>query len=388
MIPQLVAPPTISLAPGSPGSGSAASLDAVDAAESSFGDLFGDLLGDLPGDPTPGLPPLDATFNPAGDAEHAEEPSETVAAGILALLSDLELAPETGLVPGTGALQIPPGEQTPGEEQLDPLHGLWALLSEGRRPVGASDAAGRALTAASGAAAVAVAPPLDASISVAMDSRPGALETMLPGSTGGAVSPASTLPPGALEALQALTQSGPQPATADTGGGTLAAALSASASDRSLETAMGRPLPGSPLSTADMRATVSQTLEQVAWMSREGVHAARLQLEPAHLGRVDIWLDVEGNETRLHLGAQQAHVREALEAVLPRLRDALAEQGMNLMDASVSHSGRDETSGEADRGDASDASIAGADDTGDHEHEHDILRLHSAQSSGMLNIYA
>ena len=136
----------------------------------------------------------------------------------------------------------------------------------------------------------------------------------------------------------------------------------------------------------DVHATVSQTLEQVAWMSREGVHQARLQLDPPHLGRVDVWLDLEGGDAKLHLGAQQSQVREALEAVLPRLRDALAQQGMDLTDASVSDSGQDQPSADAGHGDAAGSSTEFTEDAA--ANDRDDTRLHSLQQSGIVDAYA
>lgn len=225
------------------------------------------------------------------------------------------------------------------------------------------------------------------------ESVPVSLESRLTGSesviAAVASSPAtsSVIPPGSIDALQSLATTGQPPAGADAqGGSALAAGLQASASDRPLDVAAGRLPQPAPLPPQEFRAAVSQTLEQVAWMSREGVHQARLQLEPAHLGRVDIWLDLEAGEARLHLGAQQAHVREALEAVLPRLRDALAEQGMTLTDASVSHSGRDDASGESGRGDHAGSSagfgegVVAADQADS--------PLHDMSASGLLDIYA
>jgi flagellar hook-length control protein FliK len=71
-------------------------------------------------------------------------------------------------------------------------------------------------------------------------------------------------------------------------------------------------------------------------MVREGRSSARIQLNPPELGRVDIRLEMDGPEARVQLVTQNAQVREGLEAMLPRLREMLSEQGLQLADASVS----------------------------------------------------
>ncbi len=92
------------------------------------------------------------------------------------------------------------------------------------------------------------------------------------------------------------------------------------------------------------RQVGEQTLDRVIFMSRAGVEQARLQLHPAELGRVDIRLEIDGSDARLQLAVQGSNVREAIEAMLPKLRDALQQQGLDLRearlnDASEGHDG-------------------------------------------------
>ncbi|PLW83970.1 hypothetical protein CWI75_01045 [Kineobactrum sediminis] len=142
--------------------------------------------------------------------------------------------------------------------------------------------------------------------------------------------------------------------------------------------------PALPLPAADAQAAFEQTLDRVAWMAREGLQQARLQLQPAHLGRIDIVLDMEGTEARLHMASQQPLVRDALEALLPRLRDALAEQGIQLADASVADSGRQTAEHDSSRDSGTIASADTADAAAS-----EGLELQSAkmQSVGLLDLY-
>ena len=106
---------------------------------------------------------------------------------------------------------------------------------------------------------------------------------------------------------------------------------------------------GQPAASAgEMRAAAEQAMERVVWMAarQQGVSQARLQLHPAHLGKVDIRLDVQGREASVVLNVQNAPVREAVEAMLPRLREQLEDQGLQLGDASVFDSGPEDSAAE------------------------------------------
>ena len=209
--------------------------------------------------------------------------------------------------------------------------------------------------------------------------------SMAPPAAPGILAASTTVSADVAETLQGLVSAAGQPAVTETAGGnTLASALQAPLSER-LEAAPTRPALALPLPPQEARAAFTQTLDQVVWMTREGVHQARLQLEPAHLGRVDIWLDIDGGEAKLHLGAQQAQVREALEAVLPRLRDSLAQHGLSLTDASVSDSGREQPESSNSREPDALAAAAGDDLAAADGIE---SRLDTLQPMGLLDLYA
>ena len=87
-----------------------------------------------------------------------------------------------------------------------------------------------------------------------------------------------------------------------------------------------------PMPTA--RTAAMQTLDRVVMMRRAGIDQARIQLNPPELGRVDIRLEMDGSDTRVQFLVQNAGVRESMEALLPKLRDALQQQGFDLADAS------------------------------------------------------
>ena len=71
-------------------------------------------------------------------------------------------------------------------------------------------------------------------------------------------------------------------------------------------------------------------------MSREGLGEARLRLNPAHLGPVEVRLSIQHDQASIQFAAHHGQVREAIETALPRLREMLAQEGIQLQNASVS----------------------------------------------------
>ena len=315
--------------------------------------LFADLLTALTADEA--LPPGSAHAGPADALASADADAEdslwTGALPAVDILMPTEgLEPEVVMAAPEGAIPL-----------------IIRLESEGRQSNALQDAIARQVPGRDALASAAALAAPESPALPAIDAAAATLREALPGSFARTPSPAA----GAMDA-----------------GGTYALTGSAqpAAAEQQLASAAGRQAQPAPLSPQDLRATVTQTFEQVSWMSKEGVHQARLQLEPAHLGRLDIWLDIEAGEARLHLGAQQAQVREALESVLPRLRDALAEQGLTLTDASVSHSGRDDLPSGDQRGKAAaQGALAGEEDVAGDE---PALASQNLSTPGLVDIYA
>jgi flagellar hook-length control protein FliK len=72
-------------------------------------------------------------------------------------------------------------------------------------------------------------------------------------------------------------------------------------------------------------------------MARDGESTASLKLVPVDLGPLDIKITVRDGEASVHFGAAHQETRAALEASMPRLRELLSAQGLQLSNASVSH---------------------------------------------------
>jgi len=69
---------------------------------------------------------------------------------------------------------------------------------------------------------------------------------------------------------------------------------------------------------------------RIAWMAGQGRSQAELVLNPPHLGRIEVNLTLNGDQAAASFASANPVVRELLEAAIPRLREALADAGIQL----------------------------------------------------------
>ncbi|MFD2112946.1 flagellar hook-length control protein FliK [Thiorhodococcus fuscus] len=79
--------------------------------------------------------------------------------------------------------------------------------------------------------------------------------------------------------------------------------------------------------------------KQVKWVLGEGLSRAEMKLRPPSLGGLDVKITQEGDKTSVIFVSPHPIVREVLEAAMPRLRDALAQDGVSLANLSVTDQG-------------------------------------------------
>ncbi|HHH43650.1 MAG TPA: hypothetical protein ENK49_05880 [Gammaproteobacteria bacterium] len=92
--------------------------------------------------------------------------------------------------------------------------------------------------------------------------------------------------------------------------------------------------------------------ERIQWLAGQNLQGARIQLNPAHLGPMEVRLQVQNDQASIQFHAAHGVVRDALEAALPRLREMFDASGVELVDVDVSgqsFAGQERASGE--RGD-------------------------------------
>ena len=77
--------------------------------------------------------------------------------------------------------------------------------------------------------------------------------------------------------------------------------------------------------------------ERMIMMAQHGPRSAQIQLDPPELGAMQIRIHVQGqDQVSVSFTSPNPAVRDALEQQMPRLREMMAEQGLNLSEGSIS----------------------------------------------------
>lgn len=165
----------------------------------------------------------------------------------------------------------------------------------------------------------------------AAEKRPAADAPATPSAPPGASAPQPAL------ILAALPQAVPQAADnlaalagAAFAGGAAPAAAAAGETPRNLsvmETRLQAPL-GSPEFAPQLGA-------QVSMMVRDGVQHARLHMTPAEMGPISVQIQLDGNNAQIHMAAEHAATRQALEQAMPTLAGSMREAGLTLTGGGV-----------------------------------------------------
>jgi flagellar hook-length control protein FliK len=96
-------------------------------------------------------------------------------------------------------------------------------------------------------------------------------------------------------------------------------------------------LPTATLNTPLRQPGWDQALsERVMWVVNQKFQGVELKLNPAHLGPIEVRVQMQNDQAQVSFVAQHGPVREALEAALPRLREMFSANGFNLVDVNVS----------------------------------------------------
>jgi len=85
---------------------------------------------------------------------------------------------------------------------------------------------------------------------------------------------------------------------------------------------------------------------RMVWMAGKELGRAELILTPPHLGRVEITLNVNGDQTTAQFVTATPAAREAIEQSIPRLRELMTDAGLNLGQVNVSANGTNDPSQE------------------------------------------
>lgn len=74
---------------------------------------------------------------------------------------------------------------------------------------------------------------------------------------------------------------------------------------------------------------------RVQWMMAQGVQAAALQINPPHLGPIEVRIVMDHDQASISFSAPHMLTRDALEASIPKLRDMFNDNGLSLANVNV-----------------------------------------------------
>lgn len=97
------------------------------------------------------------------------------------------------------------------------------------------------------------------------------------------------------------------------------------------------PFTGSPTATPDLSSEGFDDAigARLSWLADQKIGHAQIRITPHDLGQVDVKLQLDGDRVHATFTSAHADVRHALENSLPRLREMLGEQGLQLAHADV-----------------------------------------------------
>ena len=76
-------------------------------------------------------------------------------------------------------------------------------------------------------------------------------------------------------------------------------------------------------------------MKKIRWMVNARNTMAEIRLDPPELGSMQVRVNVSGDAASVSFVVQSQQAKDALAEAMPRLRDMLSEQGIELGDAQV-----------------------------------------------------
>ncbi|MEE9354134.1 MAG: flagellar hook-length control protein FliK [Methylococcaceae bacterium] len=76
--------------------------------------------------------------------------------------------------------------------------------------------------------------------------------------------------------------------------------------------------------------------ESIVWLADRAINRAEINVNPPHLGPISIQVDVKQDKASVAFNTQHAVVKEIIESAIPKLKEMLASQQIDLADVNVS----------------------------------------------------
>lgn len=134
-----------------------------------------------------------------------------------------------------------------------------------------------------------------------------------------------------------------------------------------------------------------QLVEKVRWMINGRNTAAEIRLDPPELGAMQIKVNLSGDAAAVSFTVQSIQAKEALDQAVPRLRDMLQEQGIELGQSSVQQDSRGQSDGQQENASSQGSGGSSVSDTSADESvtdSHVIEQRVAGNTLGGIDYYA
>ncbi|GAA4874480.1 flagellar hook-length control protein FliK [Ferrimonas pelagia] len=106
-----------------------------------------------------------------------------------------------------------------------------------------------------------------------------------------------------------------------------------------------------------------QLRDRLIMMVNSDKLTAEIRLDPPELGALQVRIQMNGEQAQLQIVTQQAQTRDLVEQALPRLREMLEQQGLQLADADIRQGDPQQGQSGAEGGAGEDGQIGAGDDS-------------------------
>ena len=94
------------------------------------------------------------------------------------------------------------------------------------------------------------------------------------------------------------------------------------------------PAISAPLRSAEWGDELSN---RINWMVQHEVQSANIKINPPHLGPLEVHVTMKNDHVDVSFNSHHISVKEAIDASMPKLREMLVNNGLQLGDANVTH---------------------------------------------------
>jgi len=118
-------------------------------------------------------------------------------------------------------------------------------------------------------------------------------------------------------------------------------------------------------------------------MINQKIQQVDIQLDPPEMGNIHVRVNLQNEQAAVQFIVQNQQAKDALEQNIGKLRDMLADNGVDVGDANIEQRQAQEQGGNAFNGQRANGSNGGVSDGTSNEVEHTVVNLAKASSTGV-----